>query len=328
MNNHHKMLIKHKKKNNFLKKISLIVIISIIISCGKWGWEPVTSDHESTLNVFALIFVGDSLSGESCYINVHQSLDLEQNEEIIAGNDTTWYGPDSLYDFYVTEITKSAYIVEDATVYITDGVDTTYFYHTPPQFLEDYGWVTLASYKDTLLKFRPRPNREYTLSVSTPDGRSASGKIKTPSVPHIYNEQVPDTLFNRRTFTIPFKPMTDDQHLRVKMHSINDYSWSCGANRIYVLQDVSDTTWTSKVKSCTNGFGYIDGGENTLTVSVALEAMDDNFYEYFIKNAGEVEYVNILTGIEGNSGFSAGIEGGYGVFGAIAVDKIERVYVP
>lgn len=314
---------------NTWKLISLISMTFILlVSCGKWGWEPVTSDHEPTLNVFAVMFLGDSITAEPCYIYVHQSLDLEQDEEIIAGNDTTWYGPDPLYDYYVTEITKSAYIVEDARVFITNGVDTTYFYYTPPQFLEDYGWITLASYIDTSDNFVPQPNREYILTVSTPDGRSVTGKVKTPSVPHIYNEQVPDTLFNRRTFTIPFKPIADNQHFRIRMNSIDRFNRSCGTDRVYVLQDVSDTTWTSKVENCTDAFGYIYGGKDSTVVSVALEAMDSNFYEYFIKNAGEVEYINILAGIEGNSGFSAGIEGGYGIFGAIAVDRIERVYIP
>lgn len=165
-----KLYMKTIYKNN-RKLISLIAItLILLVSCGKWGWQSVSSDHEPTLNVFAVIVVGDSISERSCYINVHQSLDLEQEEEIIAGNDTTWYGPDSLYDYHVTAITKSAYIVEDATVYITDGVDTTYFYYTPPQFLEDYGWITSASYIDTSDNFVPQPKREYILTVSTPDG--------------------------------------------------------------------------------------------------------------------------------------------------------------
>lgn len=211
---------------NTYKIILVAVMIVLFTSCkNKWGWQPISSDHESTLNIYALLFVGDNISENSYYINVHQSLNLQQDIDVHVGNDTTWYGLNSLYDYYITAITKSAYIVEDAKVQIIDGVDTTNFYFTPPHYLEEYGRITHAAYWDTTRQFKPQPNREYTLKISTPDGQSVVGTIKTPNIPNIIDEQVADTLFNNRTFTITFNKVADDQHLRIKMRPAEEYTW-------------------------------------------------------------------------------------------------------
>ena len=52
--------------------------------------------------------------------------------------------------------------------------------------------------------------------------------------------------------------------------------------------------------------------------------MDKNYYDYFIIGGGE-RFENFLLGGQGTSGNSLGIQGGYGVFGAVASDKLIRI---
>jgi len=55
--------------------------------------------------------------------------------------------------------------------------------------------------------------------------------------------------------------------------------------------------------------------------------MDDNYFDYFIRYAGDPEFSSLFLG-EGGSGRSFGIEGGIGVFGAVGIDRHYMPIVP
>ena len=59
---------------------------------------------------------------------------------------------------------------------------------------------------------------------------------------------------------------------------------------------------------------------------IRLMTMDENYYEYFIKGE-EGKYSNFLLGSGTTAGQSVGIEGGLGVFGAVASSKVQRVII-
>jgi len=311
--------IKAVKKPLKFWYLVFVLATGLFLSCGDWGWENIQSDQEPTLNVFGMIIIGD---GSQSFVQVQQTLELQGSDYRFAEYDTIYYGPDSTTDIYVYEIYKTAYLVEDATVFISDGRDTTYFYYTPPdEYNPEEG---KSRYLDTLNQFQPLPNTTYYLSVSTPDGRMVTGSVTTPPIPYIYSGQVPDTLYNKKTFTIPFKRIREGNYLRIKTHSLY-YAWRCGSSRSSFIPDVEDTTWTSKVINCSDEWWGQSGEPDSMIIE--LEAMEENYYQYFIKQSGS-EYVNLFLGNEGNSGASSGVSGGYGVFGAISYTSIKRVYFP
>ncbi len=66
----------------------------------------------------------------------------------------------------------------------------------------------------------------------------------------------------------------------------------------------------------------MDWEEDVLLIN--LMSMDNNYYDYFIRYAGDPEYSSLFLG-QGGSGRNFGIEDGIGVFGAIGID---RHYIP
>lgn len=96
-------------------------------------------------------------------------------------------------------------------------------------------------------------------------------------------------------------------------------AWLCGGYN-QKINEPSDSVWTSTVKSCA---WYYEESE-TENMTIELRSMDDNYYEYFIKHSGDDEFVSLLLG-GGDSGLAFGVNGGYGVFGSIACDRVCRV---
>jgi hypothetical protein len=52
--------------------------------------------------------------------------------------------------------------------------------------------------------------------------------------------------------------------------------------------------------------------------------MDANYYEYFVTGEAR-DYANIFLQSNTTQGWGVGIDGGYGVFGAIASDSLQRI---
>lgn len=294
--------------------LAAVAFLVIVTGCGKWGWEDVESDREPVLNVFALI----SLDSETpSFVRVHRTLGLEGwDMEIVK--DTTWYGegPD---DYAVNDVYVSRYFVRDATVTISAGIEDYPFYFSQEAY--EHSWYEEVNYVDTLGLFSPEPSKTYFLTVSTPDGMNLTGEVTTPPIPHIYVEEISDTVSHKKTYVVRWKSLGNTK-VFLRVNSIG--RWNCGSDQWVVLEN-GETSWTSVVKDC--GSWWRPDEEEPDSILIELTSMDENYYNYFIKYADEDEFVNLLLG-GGNTGLAYGVEGGYGVFGAIATDRIYRVLVP
>ncbi len=303
-----------KKTFNLYPNLLIIISILSLATCGKWGWEDVTSDHEPVFNVFALISLDTTIQS---FVRVHQTLDLQSPEEEIICKDTIWYG-DGPYDFRLRDLWESQYLVKDATVTISDGIKDYVFSYV--NFEHDYYLDEETIYLDTLGQFHPEPNTKYFLNVSTPDGKKLTGEVTTPPIPVIYSEQIPDTVYIRKTFTVTWKPL-ETVHSLIRTSSI--LYWICGSEQRDVMEP-GDSSWTSSIVDC---HYYENESSEPDSLMIEMRTLDDNYYEYFLKHAWEDEFVSFLLG-GGDAGLTIGIEGGYGVFGAIAADRVYRVIVP
>jgi len=303
-----------KKTFNLYPNLLIIVSILFLTTCGKWGWEDVTSDHEPVLNVFALISLDTTIQS---FVRVHQTLDLQSPTVEFIRKDTIWHG-DNPDDYWTHNVYESKYLVKDATVTISDGTNDYVFSYV--NFDHDYYWDEQAIYIDTLNKFHPKSNTKYFLNVSTPDGKQLTGEVTTPPIPVIYSEQIPDTLYIKKTFTVTWKPL-ETVHSLIRTSSI--LYWICGSEQRCVMEP-GDSVWTSSIVDC---HYYENESSEPDSLMIELRTLDDNYYEYFLKHAWEDEFVSFLLG-GGNPGLALGVEGGYGVFGAIAADRVYRVIVP
>jgi len=303
-----------KRIIRFFRVTFIVVAIIFVSKCGKWGWEDVTSEHEPVLNVFALISLDTTIQS---FVRVHKTLGLEEPESAIVRKDTIWYG-DGPYDYRLRDLWESQYLVKDATVTISDGKNDYVFSYV--NFEHDYCWDEQAIYLDTLNQFHPKPNTKYFLDVSTPDGKKLTGEVTTPPIPVIYSEQIPDTVYIRKTFTVTWKPL-ETIHSLIRTSSI--LYWICGSEQRCVMEP-GDSSWTSSIVDC---HYYEDESSEPDSLMIELCTLDDNYYEYFIKHAWEDDFVSFLLG-GGDAGLTIGVEGGYGVFGAIAADRVYRVVVP
>jgi len=299
-----------------------VIIISFLffVSCEGWGWQPVDSDHDSTLNIFGLIVSEpDSSYG---FIYVHQSLNLQDPENILISSDTVYFGPGP-NDFYINYEDRSGFTVLDAQVTISNHEKEWVFANK-----SNYDWgMYETKYVDTSGTFQPQPGETYSLRVETDDGRMAQGSVTVPLRPNIREEFVQDTLSNRTPYSIPFDAVEDDGTFRLKTKAIYG-NYACGANQVHLIADRTDTVWTSQVSDCSNSWWDEGEYEDAIQLEVLLESMDSQYYDYFIEHGNKNEFISFIMGSEGATGRSFGIEGGYGVFGAIATDKIERIFVP
>ena len=303
-----------------MRNIPLILIATFFMSCGDWGWQSVESDHESTLNVFALLVAEpDSSYG---FVIVNQTLRLQDIENVYLGLDTVYYGPDSSEDYYVYDLHQSNYLVMDANVTISHR-DTSWSFLLEPGF-STYDYE--SKYIDTTNTFHPIPGETYTLLVETPDGRSINGNVTVPIRPHIREESVADSVSNNAPYSVVFDPVLDDGNFRIKTYLFDTYHRYCGSNQQGLISSKTDTIWTSRVKDCGDWWGNAEDGP--VAFQITLESIEPNYYAYFIENGDEDEFISFILGDGGSTGKSFGIEGGYGLFGAISSDKIERVFVP
>ena len=63
------------------------------------------------------------------------------------------------------------------------------------------------------------------------------------------------------------------------------------------------------------------------SILIKVRAMDENYYDYFIRYGSGDDFSSFALG-QGSSSRSVGIEGGIGVFCAIATDRVYRVFAP
>jgi len=244
-------------------------------------WEDVTSDHESTLNIFGLIFADSILTS---FVRVHRTLDMEA---------------------------PPRFIIRDAEVIISNGMNEYIFEYT------DFFWDEIDSFEEVYLypgnDLNPQPGETWTLNVTTPGGLSVTGETIVPPLPQIFNEELPDSFHLNQTMEITWQPMADNYQIM----NIGNYGggFSCGLWQENIIKP-EEESWIYRRDIC-NESNDQEWDEDLLLLN--LMSMDNNYFDFFIR-FGEVEFSSSTIG-EGGSGRSFGIDGGIGVFGSVAIDR-------
>ena len=326
-----------------ISSLAFLLFLGIVVSCGNWGWEAIDTDNEEKLNIFGLISLDDSLSS---FVIVHKTLDTAGpdaeivrydtifydswewlNEDTgLMERDTFWYDPP-----YVRSITESLYVVKDATVTISDGSQTYTFERSPEQNDDrEYYYDDIFSdpgiYKNTDGSFVPLPNTEYTLSITTPNGHDLTGSLTTPGIPSIKSDLLDDTLSINNLFEVSWSYAGDfNASIGTGYAGISWERYVCGMEQ-FGLAEPGDTTWISSVESwCLE---YPQEDDSVAPMDIRLRFLDDNYYRYFLATDADVEDIsNFLIG-EGSIGTAYGVDGGFGVFGALSADWINRYAKP
>ena len=254
-------------------------------------WEDVTSDHESTLNVFGLISADSILTS---FVRVHRTLDMEA---------------------------PPRFIIRDAEVIISNGMNEYIFEYT------DFFWDEIVSLEEVYLypgnDLNPQPGETWTLNVTTPEGLSVTGETIVPPLPQIFNEELPDTFHLNQTMEITWQSMADNYQIMnvgnyLGYFGYDDYyggGFSCGLWQENIIKP-EEESWTYRRDICGESSDQ-EWDEDLLLLN--LMSMDNNYFDFFIR-FGEVEFSSSTIG-EGGSGRSFGIDGGIGVFGSVAIDR-------
>jgi len=244
-------------------------------------WEDVTSDHESTLNIFGLISADSILTS---FVRVHRTLDMEA---------------------------PPRFIIRDAEVIISNGMNEYIFEYTDGPWDEDQVFQEVYLYPGNDLN--PQPGETWTLNVTTPGGLSVTGETIVPPLPQIFNEELPDSFHLNQTMEITWQPMADNYQIM----NIGNYGggFSCDLWQENIIKP-EEESWTYRRDIC-NESNDQEWDEDLLLLN--LMSMDNNYFDFFIR-FGEVEFSSSTIG-EGGSGRSFGIDGGIGVFGSVAIDR-------
>ena len=347
LSNSEPVLLRPSKHDTSRAYLFFFVILSFMLftSCGNWGWEAIDTDNEETLNVFGLISLDDSLQS---FVIVHKTLDTAGPDAEIVGYDTVyynsweWYNGDTgmferdtfWYDPpYVLTLYESLYVVKDATVTISDGSQSYSFIRHPidmtessDDFYRDAFYSDPGIYVDVEGGFSPLPDTEYTLSITTPGGLALSGSLTTPGVPEINQNELEDTLSLNSLFNVSWYNRGEYNTTIATGKALRDWeNYVCGTEQFGILEP-GDTTWTSTIDSWCLEQNQ-DEGSVTL-MDIRLRYLDENYYRYFLATDSDVEDIsNFLIG-EGSIGTAYGIEGGFGVFGALSADWVRRYAKP
>jgi hypothetical protein len=332
------------KTKALLRGSTIALLFLLIVSCGKWGWESIETDNEEQLNVFGLISLDDSVSS---FIVVHKTLDTAGPDQIVVGKDTIYYQAyewedwetgETIYDTswydppWIRTRYESRYIVKDAEVTISDGTVEYQFIRDPAHNSDvessSYGdiYSDPAIYLNLDQSFIPQPETNYTLDIRTPGGLTLTGAVRTPPRPQIIESSLADTLSIRNLF-------------QVSWHYVGAYSavvttgrknnsgefWICGLEQSGIIQP-EDTTWNSTIKSWCNDVA--PEADALSDMDIRLRLLDENYYKYFLTTDDDVADIsNFLIGT-GGIGSAYGVEGCFGVFGAISADWTNRIATP
>ena len=310
-----------KKIRTLLSLLSLLLLAASCIGPDfEANWEDMPeSNFTEQLNVMAIISLDRA---NPSLVAVHKTLPLTGPESVWAGRDTVWYGegPD---DYWNDERYESLYAVHGATVIISDGINSFEF-HEPSEAdttWEKLKWAEEALYVDTLGLFSPQPMTTYTLEVVAPEGHVITGEVTTPPIPAINGEGLPDTLEQRKPFTLSWT-LDHDTRTAVWTQALN--YWLCGADQ-YAIMPANTREWTSEVENCSDW--YLGEGNEPDSILIEVRAMDENYYDYFVRYGSGDDFSSFALG-QGSSIRSVGVEGGIGVFCAIATDRIYRIFKP
>ena len=281
------------------------------LSLGCQGWDPVliqSDDFEPLLNVVAVL--SPDLGG-IVDVQVQRVLPLEGPSWDPGEADTVWYADPT--DFRVDREQISRYRVTDAQVTLSDG-DVTYdLVYSPSDLFYDNG----ARYIPTDSSFVPQPGATYRLTVETPEGLRVTGATTIPVEHQIDGAHTPDTLGALDPIPVAWRRSTGYYQLGISVR-LSEFYHGFRAHSVTV---VDDTSWLAEpIASAGQG-----GDGQTLSVlDISVTAMDENFYNYFIRDPAERNTATFIFLGEGDVGASYGIEGGLGVMGSYRYDAISR----
>ena len=296
-----------------MRSVSICLLSITLFGClslaPELEWEDVTSDHESTLNIFGLIFADSILTS---FVRVHRTLDMEEaadslTRDTIGGNTFISY--------------TSRFIIRDAEVIVSNGENEFLFEYTDYSFDLNGSLSEVYQYQGDDLY--PQPGETWTLNVTTPGGLSVTGETIIPPLPQISSEELPDSFHLDQTMEISWLPMADNYQIMnignyLGYFGYDDYyggGFSCGLWQENIIKP-EEESWTYRRDICDESY-YQEWDEDLLLLN--LMSMDNNYFDYFIRY-GEVEFSSSTIGA-GGSGRSFGIDGGIGVFGSVAIDR-------
>ena len=324
-------------------------------------WEALESDFDHVLNVLGIINIDPN---QPSFIGLYRTTDLDEVSQILVDIDTVGYYEYEDNDnegetgfWIIDSIYEPAAMIKDASIIITDDqdisyefcfvekvtfTDTIYFDTTFNFYGYTINWDTtlydtndyrINFYLDTTGAFVPQPGTSYQLNITAPGYDSVRGLLTTPMTPHIdslvQNGIRADTIIASEPFDIYWKMHNDGQGLLTGEIIFGDedgsdstrYDWCGGFFEGAV--DLSDNMYTVYGDWCEDSPYVIEPKD----YYIRLTAMDQNYYEYFIE--GEIgEYSNMLLNYPTTKGRSVGLEGGFGIFGAIASNGIYRLILP
>ena len=309
----------------------LVRIFNTIILCFLFGscitldqeleWEDVKSDHDPVLNIMGIIS-SDTLV--KSFVRVHRSLTMDEARDSLVRD--TIDGVQYLY--YMPR-----FVIRNANVAVSNQANSytlEYQSFDPEDFDFEEPELQVGSYIYRGDDMNPQPGETWTLSITTPDGKSVTGETTLPPKPEIADGALPDTFNVNSVITMKFTPLDDNVQI-INIGNLLSYfspyyydkdygaGYSCGLTQEHTIwQGVDSLVYQREI--CNNSDA--DWDEDALIIHML--SMDQNYYEYFIKYGEDPEYSSLLIG-SGGSGGGFGLEGCIGFFGSIGID---RAFIP
>ena len=284
-------------------------------------WEDVKSDHDPVLNIMGIIS-SDTLV--ESFVRVHRSLTMDEARDSLVRD--TIDGVQYLY--YMPR-----FVIRNANVAVSNQANSytlEYQSFDPEDFDFEKPELQVGSYIYRGDDMNPQPGEIWTLSITTPDGKSVTGETTLPPKPEIADGALPDTFNVNSVITMKFTPLDDNVQI-INIGNLLSYfspyyydkdygaGYSCGLTQEHTIwQGVDSLVYQREI--CNNSDA--DWDEDALIIHML--SMDQNYYEYFIKYGEDPEYSSLLIG-SGGSGGGFGLDGGIGFFGSIGID---RAFIP
>ena len=284
-------------------------------------WEDVKSDHDPVLNIMGIIS-SDTLV--KSFVRVHRSLNMQEARDSLV-RDTI----DGVQYFYY----MPRFVIRNANVAVSNQANSytlEYQSFDPEDFDFEEPELQVGSYIYRGDDMNPQPGETWTLSITTPDGKSVTGETTLPPKPEIADGALPDTFNVNSVITMKFTPLDDNVQI-INIGNLLSYfspyyydkdygaGYSCGLTQEHTIwQGVDSLVYQREI--CNNSDA--DWDEDALIIHML--SMDQNYYEYFIKYGEDPEFSNLLIG-SGGSGGGFGLDGGIGFFGSIGID---RAFIP
>lgn len=300
----------------------ITIPVFVLFSCAGWNWEPVESDAEPALNVYAIVSLDPKIPS---FVYVTRTLSLQDTTYIISGYDTMYYS-ENYYDVYPRY--SSNFIISDADVILSDG---TRSFHFSTVKIPNGGYIQNDTWKDYLQilpiwfdgdsatvfmdttgLFVPQPQTHYSLSVFAEGYDTLSGHMMTPPLIEDANS-LPDTLHSGTGYTLRWQPFGDG------VNGLIQYQSGDWGNNVRRIVDGNDSAFTF-VPDIQENIDYASANQSFI---LTIRAMDAHYYDYFVKGNTD-EFFSFVLGASQHA-LAVGVENGYGLFGAFSQQTFSKV---